>query len=182
MDKAALRSRLQGIRDGLALGDAGVRLIRSFAETGLAANVVAGYWPIGSEIDSRPLMAALREKGAMVLLPRAQKNAAVMTFHLWGDAAPASRDGMGIPAPSADAEVLRPDLVLVPLLGFDKRGGRIGYGKGFYDRCFAQLRREGSVTAVGLAYAAQEVDEVPREAHDALLDWVITEEGVKARP
>ena len=84
-------------------------------------------------------------------------------------------DVFGVASPRPDAPALHPDLVIVPVLGFDRRGGRIGQGGGTYDRTLANLRGRGPVFALGLAYAGQEVDEIPQEAHDQRLDAVLTE-------
>ena len=85
---------------------------------------------------------------------------------------------MDIPEPPADAERVVPDLLFVPLAAFDRRGHRIGYGAGFYDRTLAALRAEKDVAAIGLAYAAQEVLFVPDDDHDEPLDMVVTEKDV----
>jgi len=81
----------------------------------------------------------------------------------------------GIQEPTAAAPVLRPDLLLVPLLAFDRSGHRLGYGGGFYDRTLRALRADGAVLAVGIAYAGQEVDAVPVAEYDQPLNWIVTE-------
>ena len=85
---------------------------------------------------------------------------------------------MEIPEPPAEAEIVVPDLLFVPLAAFDRRGHRIGYGAGFYDRTLAALRTEREVATIGLAYAAQEVLFVPNDDHDEPLDMVVTEKDV----
>ena len=82
---------------------------------------------------------------------------------------------MDIPEPPADAEVVSPDVLFVPLAVFDRRGHRIGYGAGFYDRTLAALRAQKSIVAVGVAYSAQEVLYVPNDDHDQSLDMIVTE-------
>jgi len=185
-DKSDLRKTLAARRQAAfeADGDAGAHLAQAFQTDGPPVPkgvVVAGFWPIKTEVDVRPLMDHLRGLGAQLALPNAPDRLGGLDFRRYDGGPPEAVDAWAIPAPAKDAKVLRPDIVLVPLLGFDRHGGRIGYGAGLYDRALTQLRQGGTVIAVGVGYAAQEVDEIPREAHDALLDWVITEEGVKLR-
>lgn len=134
--------------------------------------VVAGTLAIGDELDAAPLLSRLAGKGARIVLPRVEPNGE-MTFR---DASPATleKGPMGLTQPSATAEIVRPNLVLAPLLAFDARGRRLGYGKGYYDRAVTQLRATGRVFYLGLAYAQQQVDAVPVDRHDLLLDWVET--------
>jgi len=183
-DKTTLRKTLAARRQAAfeASDDVGIRLAQVFQTNGPPVPqgaVVAGFWPIKTEIDVRPLMDHLRGLGAQLALPYAPDRLGGLDFRRYDGGPPEAVDAWGIPSPAKDAPGLRPDIVLVPLLGFDRHGARIGYGAGLYDRALTQLRQGGTVIAVGVGYAAQEVDEIPREAHDALLDWVITEEGVK---
>jgi len=116
-------------------------------------NPVGGYWPIRSEVDPRPLMEALLARGQIVALSQ------ILHPHLsWRE--------------------WRPGDVLVHLAAFDRRGGRLGYGKGHFDRSIAELSAKGPVLAIGLAYAMQEIEAVPNEPHDRRLDLVVTEAGV----
>ena len=92
----------------------------------------------------------------------------------WRAGDPLKPDAFGMLSPTADADLVTPVLVLTPLLAFDRRGGRLGQGGGHYDRIFAALKPRG-VTAVGLAFAAQEVERVPSGPLDARMDWVVTE-------
>jgi len=185
-DKADLRKTLAARRHAAfkADGDASARLAKIFLNDGPLVPkgaVVAGFWPIKTEIDVRPLMDHLRGLGAQLALPYAPDRLGALDFRRYDGGPPVAVDAWGIPSPAKDAPVLRPEIVLVPLLGFDRHGARIGYGAGLYDRALTQLRQGGDVLAIGVGYEAQEVDEIPREAHDALLDCVITEEGVKLR-
>jgi len=143
---------------------------------GLAAGaVVAGYWPLGDEIDPRPLMAALAGVGCRLALPVVVARAAPLEFRAWaeGDALEAGPHGTAHPTETAPR--LRPDVLLVPLLGFDRGGWRLGYGGGYYDRTLESLRENAQVRAIGLAFAAQEMAAVPRDGHDQPLDAIATE-------
>lgn len=140
--------------------------------------VISAYWPLGDEVDPRPLLLALAARGQALALPAIRAAGAPLDFRAWrpGDALQAA--GFGTREPLTEAPLVQPDLLLVPLLAFDSQGYRLGYGGGFYDRSLALLRRTGDILAVGLAYAAQQVAAVPREATDQPLDLVVTEAGV----
>ncbi len=141
--------------------------------------VVAGYWPMAGEADVRPLLEALARRGCPVVLPAVVAKDQPLLFRRWHPGMPleAGRHGTFHPPPHSPA--LRPDLLLMPLLAFDRRGGRLGYGGGYYDRTLAALRGERPATAVGIAYAAQEMDALPHEPHDQRLDWVVTETSAR---
>jgi 5-formyltetrahydrofolate cyclo-ligase len=154
-------------------------LVRTFPPSLAGLGVVAGYWPLGSEIDPRPLMLALGEAGAPLALPRVDERDGPFTFRRWQDGDPLSPDAFGILSPLPESEVVKPAVVLTPLLAFDRAGRRLGQGGGHYDRVLAALKPQG-VLAVGLAYAIQEAD-VPAGPLDQKLDWIVTErEAIRA--
>ncbi len=135
-----------------------------------AGDVVAGYWPLPGEIDVRPLLWALAGRGHSIALPITPAAGGVLTFHRWRPDQTLRPGRFGTSEPEPD--LMRPDLVLVPLLAFDRAGFRLGYGGGFYDRTLAGLP---AVRTVGCAFACQEVQAVPREPHDRRLDLIATE-------
>ena len=139
-------------------------------------DVVAAYLPIRDEIDPLPSMLALVGLGFRVAVPVIGDRATPLSFRAWRPGVATVRGSYGVPVPSA-GETLTPDVLLVPMLAFDRRGHRLGYGGGFYDRTIAGLRAARAVTALGLAYAAQEVPEVPDSTHDMQLDAIVTERG-----
>ncbi|MEM0987724.1 MAG: 5-formyltetrahydrofolate cyclo-ligase [Pseudomonadota bacterium] len=142
-----------------------------------SAAVIAGYRPIRTEIDPTQLMAELHCQGCRLAVPVIVAEATPLVFREWWPGAPMEDGAFGAEIPVNGADLV-PDLVIVPLLAFDGAGYRLGYGGGFYDRTLEGLRRSGSVQAVGLAYAAQEVTEVPREPTDQKLDAIVTDTGV----
>jgi 5-formyltetrahydrofolate cyclo-ligase len=144
-----------------------------------APRIVAGFSPIRDEIDPTPLMLALQAKGARLCLPVTppRGSSAPLTFRAWSPGDPLDRSPFGVPEPHPDASEVEPDLLLVPLLAFDGRGGRLGYGAGHYDRTLRALRARRKVIAVGLAYAAQARDDLPLEPHDEPLDAILSEMG-----
>ncbi|MBS7696594.1 MULTISPECIES: 5-formyltetrahydrofolate cyclo-ligase [unclassified Chelatococcus] len=141
-------------------------------------DAVGGYWPIRGEIDPKPLLSALAERRVPTALPVIVDDD--LSFHLWREGDPLQSVGLGTFGPHAGAPSVRPAILLVPLVAFDRRGHRLGYGRGFFDRVIARLRASGPLTTIGLAYAMQEVPVVPTEPHDQPLDYVATEHGVLA--
>ena len=140
---------------------------------------MAGYWPTNEEADIRPLMTALHQRGHRLALPRVMARGAPLRFLRWHPGDRLEAGFGGIPEPAAGAEEIHPEVLLVPLLGFDGTGLRLGYGGGFYDRTLAALRRAGGVEAIGIAFSDQEVDSLPAGDHDERLDWVVTESGCR---
>lgn len=141
----------------------------------LHAAAVSAYYPIRDEPDTLALLGALVEHGFRTLLPITVAHGAPLIFRQWKPGEPTIPGQMKIPEPPASAATLDPDLMFVPLACFDRRGHRIGYGAGHYDRTLERLRANGSVTAVGVAYGASEVPALPDEAHDQRLDYILTE-------
>ena len=185
-DKAGLRRRATERRRSFAdqATEAGVAVASLFgaspalAEVARVATSFAGYWPIKSEIDPRPLMRQLLDAGKQCGLPVTVAKDEPLMFRQWAFGDRFEIGAFGVSEPLATAPAIVPKLLLVPLLAFDRRGHRLGYGAGYYDRTLAQLRRTGSITAVGLAFAGQEVGGIPSTNDDQPLDWVVTEKNV----
>ncbi len=138
---------------------------------------IAGYWAIGSEIDVTPLMIQLVEKGWDVALPVVVKNAEPLVFRRWS-AGDVLIDGpLKTVQPKAERDEVVPDVILTPLLAFDRHGYRLGQGGGFYDRTLAKLKEAGGVVSIGVAFVAQRVEQVPRDDFDQRLDFIVTEQG-----
>ncbi len=181
-DKLELRRTLRVLRGRLAAGtpDAAARAAAALDFTALPPfAVVSGYHAIGSELDSEPLVRRLVAAGARLALPVCEGPDRPLIFRTWSLGDPLVPDALGVPAPPPSAEPARPDLVVAPLLAFDRRGGRLGQGGGHYDRTLAKLRAEAPVFVLGLAYAGQELDAVPGEDHDQRLDAILTENGYR---
>jgi 5-formyltetrahydrofolate cyclo-ligase len=139
---------------------------------------LAGYLPMRSEIDPLPAMAEAAAKG-QVGVPVTPRRGLPLSFRLWTPGCAMVDGGFGTQVP-ATGEAMTPEVLIVPLVAFDRRGGRLGYGGGFYDRTLAALRAAGPVMAIGFAWAAQEDDDLPLEATDAPLDLIVTESEVIA--
>lgn len=140
-----------------------------------AGAAVAGFWPMGREIDIRPLLTALHARGHPIGLPVTPRRGAPLVFRRWAPGDTLAAGPLGTSQPLPDAPAITPDWLLVPLLGFDARGHRLGYGGGFYDRTLAALP---GAFRLGCAYAAQRLDRVPDGPMDVPLHAVATEAGV----
>lgn len=138
--------------------------------------IVALYKAIGSELSADPLARVLAARDVPLALPVAVRRDAPLIFRRWTPGDPLEPDASGCPAPLELAAEVRPDLIVTPLLAFDRTGGRLGQGGGYYDRTFAAL---ADIARVGLAYAAQELDDLPMDPHDQRLHGVLTEAGYR---
>jgi 5-formyltetrahydrofolate cyclo-ligase len=134
---------------------------------------IGGYWRIRSEVDPRPILRALVRRGQTVAL--SQIIHPKLSWREWRPGDVLVKGGFGVREPGPDAPECFPLALLVPLAAFDRRGGRLGYGKGHFDRSIAALSSMHPVVAIGLAYAMQEVPSVPAEPHDRRLDVIVTE-------
>jgi len=137
--------------------------------------VVSAFHPIREEPDVLALLETLAEEGFQTALPVVVERGSHLTFRLWRRGEPTLVGGMGIPQPLESAQAVEPDLLFVPTACFDRQGHRIGYGAGYYDRSLARLRSMKRIHAVGVAYGVCEVTAAPYEAHDQILDVVVTE-------
>lgn len=166
-------------------GELAGKAAQALVETGIGfagakpGCVVSAFIPFGDEIDTRPLLSDLTARGFTTCVPVVVKLASALEFRQWAPEDTLVEGRWNIPVPPDTAPVLEPDVLLVPLLAFDRRGYRLGYGGGFYDRTLEGLRAKKPIVAVGVAYAAQEVDEVVCGPYDQQLDWLLTEKGAR---
>jgi 5-formyltetrahydrofolate cyclo-ligase len=170
--KAAVARRKAAHGAGL---DAAVQAQLGAALAPHGGKLLAGYMPIRTEVDPLPVMAAWQ---APVGVPVIRGEGQPLDFHIWTAKAQMVEGPFGAAIP-ARAEPMRPEVIIVPLLAFDARGFRLGYGGGFYDRTLQLLRSGGPVLAIGLAYGAQEAELLPVEPNDQPLDGIATEAGVR---
>lgn len=142
--------------------------------------VVAAYVAKGTEADPGPLVALLAAHDCRIALPRILGPDMALSFRLWSPGDPLVPGPFGVQEPRGEAEAL-PDFVIMPLLAFSPDGHRLGYGGGYYDRTLEALRaQKPGIIAVGLAFAAQEVTNLPVEPEDEPLDWIVTERGARS--
>lgn len=181
-EKAQLRREALARRDALTAAER-QEAAQAITERGLPfalsrGAVVSGYSPIRSELNPIPLMRRLADQGAILALPRVVGRGQPLSMRIWAAGVPLARGVWGIPEPSAEAAEAEPDVLLIPLAAFDRRGGRIGYGAGYYDLTLRALRAKKPIVAVGIAFAAQEIQRVPATERDESLDLVLTERAV----
>jgi 5-formyltetrahydrofolate cyclo-ligase len=138
-----------------------------------ACEPVSGFWPIRSEIDVRILLETLHARGQALCLPVVAQP--TMIFRAWKPGDELVRSGLGVSEPAPGAREVTPRAMLVPRAAFDRRGGRIGYGKGHFDKTIAAIGAHRPVLTVGVAFSVQEVASVPMEAHDRHLDLIVTD-------
>ncbi|MBY4610380.1 5-formyltetrahydrofolate cyclo-ligase [Rhizobium sp. 9T] len=182
--KAQLRNERLAARDAIAPEE---RISKSLAMADHAGEAVAfapgtivsGFLPIRSEADLRPLMARFAARGARLCVPAILDKQTIAFRELTQDV-PLIETGFGTVGPGAEAAILNPEIMLVPLSAFDARGHRIGYGAGHYDRAISRLREKGlHPKLIGIAFDCQEVAHVPDEPHDISLDAILTESGLR---
>ena len=146
----------------------------------VAGATISAYWPLPGELDPRPALQSLVQRGAAgAALPRVVGDGQPLDFHAWQSDDPLVEGRFKVMEPAADTPIASPKILLVPLLAFDQSCRRLGHGKGYYDRTLQRLKvNDPAVRAVGVAFAVQEVERVPTDDHDQTLDMVITERAV----
>ena len=187
-DKAELRRRMIARRGAIepSLRQAGAERLASAVVGRIAPmvrppGVVSAFLNIGSEPETAGLIANLGEAGYVAALPVMVAKAAPLVFRAWTPGDPLVERAWGIREPADTLPAVEPDVLLVPLLAFDRAGGRLGYGGGYYDRTLHALRRRRPVIAVGVAFDEQEVDAVPRSDYDERIDWIMTPSAMISR-
>ena len=182
--KAQLRAERLALRDAIPTDERIDKSIAMAEHAGQAiafdpGTIISGFLPIQSEVDIRPLMVRYRARGARLCVP-AILDKLTIVFRELIPGAPLIPTGFGTAGPGEDAAVLDPAVMLVPLSAFDRRGHRIGYGAGYYDRAIDRLRQKGlNPKLIGIAFDCQEVAHVPDEPHDICLDAMLTESGLR---
>ena len=180
--KAELRRQALARRDALPAGEraqaAETIATRAFPVAVAPGAIVAGFMPMKSEINPLPLMRKLAAAGARLALPVVAGQGKPLIMRAWAFGEPLIAGVWGIREPAPLAPAVAPDILIVPILAFDRAGQRIGYGAGYYDLTIAALRARQAVVAIGVAFAAQEIAAVPATSRDAPLDLVLTEREV----
>jgi len=178
--KQALADRAQSVARFDAAAAARVirdRFLQTFAPK--PNTVVSAFWPVGEELDAKPLIEALHARGCVCVLPVVTIKHMPLTFRVWEPDMPFIVSSFGIPEPGPDRPPATPDISVVPLLAFDEEGYRLGYGGGYYDRTIEQLRllrRDPPYLTVGVAFESQLRSDLPHESFDQPLDWILTEQ------
>jgi 5-formyltetrahydrofolate cyclo-ligase len=182
LDKASLRQEAIGRRAALAAAEriaaAEIIAARDFPVALGPGTIVSGFSPLKDELDPIPLMRRLVDKGARLALPAVAGRGQPLVIRAWAFGEPLAAGVWGIREPLPQAPAVEPDILIVPLLAFDRQGHRVGYGAGYYDMTINELRARKPIVAVGIAFALQEIEAVPFTPRDARLDLVLTEREV----
>ena len=181
-EKKILRQSARATRARLAVEQPyfAPKLVSHAAALPLAPkSIVAIYLALPGEADPAPLAQRLAGQGHTIAYPRVSSKTEALTFHTQPHGKTFVRGDFDVMEPAANWPRVTPDVLLVPLLAFDAQGYRLGYGGGYYDRTLEALRAAGKILAIGIAYAGQQVDTLPREAHDHPLDAIVTELGFR---
>jgi len=151
--------------------------LHSLLDTYDPGKIIAAYMPIRTEISPLPVMVALSSEARTICVPVIQGAGMPLRFSVWTPDAPMSEGPFGASVPATDRFVA-PDILITPLVAFDRHGYRLGYGGGFYDRSFEELKKLKPTLGIGFAYAAQELPKIPVEPTDQRLDAIVTEKSV----
>ena len=180
--KAALRQEAIARRDALPASErqqaAEVIAAREFPLAIAPGTIVSGFMPLKSEINPLALMRKVAEAGAQLALPEVAGRGKPLIMRAYAFGAELAIGQWGIRQPKPEAPEVAPDVLIVPLLAFDRAGHRLGYGAGYYDMTINALRASKPIVVIGIAFAAQEIDVVPTTLRDARLDLVLTEREV----
>jgi len=148
------------------------QIIKILKKEKITKKIIGGYYPVNFEVSDLELLKQLEKKNFNVSLPVVKKNFQ-MDFCEWSFSDPLKINKYGIPEP-ATQNIVYPDILLVPLVAFDKNLNRLGYGSGYYDRLIARLSKKKKIVKIGLALLIQEVDKVPINMYDQKLDYIVT--------
>ncbi len=141
-------------------------------------DIIAGYLQIKSEASIAPLFTALHHQKHACCMPIVIEKNTPLSFRLWSPQDNNKTGHYNIPEPPTENEAVTPNILFVPLVGFDRQGNRLGYGGGFYDRTLKMLRQKKDILAIGVGFSSQEVDKLPINKHDEQLDFIATEKEV----
>ena len=180
MNKSEIRKKILKIRKQKNLGNLKINfgdILKIIKKNLLTGKIIGGYYPYNYEVDSIKILEKFEKKNYRICLPKIKKNSQ-MDFFYWSTKEALTINKYGIPEPVSN-KVIYPDILLVPLVAFDKSLNRIGYGGGFYDRYIKKLKKNKNIITIGLAYSFQKVKKVLVNKYDIKLDFVITDKKIK---
>jgi len=152
------------------------QVIKILKREKIITKIIGGYYPVNFEIDDLSLLREFKKNKFNISLPVIKKNFQ-MDFYPWSFSEPLKINKYGIPEPEAK-NILYPDVLLIPLLAFDKNLNRLGYGGGYYDRLIEKLSKRKNIIKIGLAFSVQEIDKVPINIYDQKLDYIVTNKHI----
>ena len=175
MKKSEIRKKILKIRKQKNLKDISINfkdILKILKKNKTIGKIVGGYYPYNYEVDPLKILEEFEKKNYLISLPKIEKNYQ-MNFFRWSTKDPLTINKYGIPEPTSNI-MTHPNILLVPLVAFDKHFNRIGYGGGFYDRYIKKIKKEKKIITIGLAYSFQKVKEIPVNKYDIKLDFVVT--------
>ena len=175
MLKSKLREKILKVREKINKNNIEInfkQIIKIFKIKKINRKIIGGYYPVNFEIDDLKLLKKLKNNRFTISLPVIKKNFQ-MDFYKWVFSDPLRVNKFGIPEPEIK-NIVYPDILLIPLVAFDKNLNRLGYGGGYYDRLIKKLSKKKKILKIGLAFSAQEIDKVPTNAYDQKLDYILT--------
>ena len=175
MNKSEIRKKILKIRKQNRFKNLKINfnnILRILKKKKIYSKTIGGYYPYNYEIDTIEILKKFEKLNYNISLPKIKKNFQMDFFH-WSTKEPLSINKLGIPEPISN-KVVYPNILLIPLVAFDRYFNRIGYGGGFYDRYLKKIKKNKKITTVGLAYSFQKIKKIPVEKYDIKLDFVIT--------
>jgi len=148
------------------------QIIKILKREKISKKIIGGYYPVNFEIDDLKLLEKFEKKNFIISLPIVKKNFK-MDFYQWSFSDPLMINKYGIPEPEKK-KIVYPDVLLIPLVAFDKNLNRLGYGGGYYDRLIEELSKKKNIIKIGLAFSIQKIDKVPINVYDQKLDYIVT--------
>ncbi len=180
MNKSEIRKKILKIRKKKNNNSININfhnLFKILKKEKISGKIVGGYYPYNYEIDSIKILRKLEKKNFLITLPKIKKNFQ-MNFFDWSLTEPLVINKYGIPEPISN-KIRYPNILLVPMVAYDKNYNRIGYGGGFYDRYIRRIKKRKKIITIGLAYSFQQVEKIQINKYDNKLDYVITENNLK---
>ncbi len=176
MNKSEIRKKILKIRKKNNSRNLNINfkdILKILKKNKYSGKIIGGYYPFKNEVDALKILEKLDQKNYLISLPRIENNLQ-MNFFQWSTKDPLMINKYGIPEPTSK-NIIKPNILLVPLVAFDKYLNRVGYGGGFYDRYIKKIKKNKKIITIGLAYSFQKVKKVPINNHDFKLDYIVTE-------
>jgi len=173
--KSKLRKKILKVREKFNTKNIQInfnQIIKILKKEKISNKIIGGYYPVNCEIDDLALLRKFKKKNFKISLPVIKKNFQ-MDFYTWSFSEPLKINRYGIPEPEIK-NIVYPDILLIPLIAFDKNFNRLGYGGGYYDRLIVKLSKKKNIIKIGLAFSIQEIDQVPINRYDQKLDYIVT--------
>jgi len=177
--KSKLRKKILKVRQKINTKNIQIdfnQIIKILKKEKVSNKTIGGYYPVNFEIDDLTLLKKFKKNKFIISLPVIKKNFQ-MDFYPWSFSEPLKINRYGIPEPETK-NIVYPDVLLIPLLAFDKNLNRLGYGGGYYDRLIEKLSKKKNIIKIGLAFSNQEINKVPINAYDQKLDYIVTNKNI----